>query len=126
MRRSLERTVGISDEASFRWNQKISISVQQIRDANGSLGMTFGKRNPKPFENRREFRTPTNLNGIIVLDGGQEVRCLIKDISAQGALLIVESVLGIPPRFDLRLGSGQARRAQVQWRGLSRVGVMFV
>ena len=88
--------------------------------------MTFGKRNSKPFENRREFRTPTNLSGAILMDAGHEVRCFVKDISAQGALLIVESVLGIPPRFHLRLGGGQVRQAEVKWRGIARVGVMFV
>ena len=85
--------------------------------------MTFGKRTRNPSKKGANFE---NLNGPIVLDGGQKVRCLVKDISAQGVLLIVESVLGIPPRFDLRLGGGQARRAQVQWRGISRVGVMFI
>lgn len=77
-------------------------------------------------DNRKAVRQTGNFSASIVLDGRQCVRCLVKDFSSTGALLMVPSILGLPEQFDLQAASGQRRRVEVKWRGAARLGVKFL
>ena len=88
--------------------------------------MSFGKKEPRPFEKRQSDRRPANLGASIVLDSGERVRCLVKNFSKTGALLVVPSILGIPQWFELQAGNGPKRRVEVVRRHTSRLGVRFV
>lgn len=76
-------------------------------------------------EQRRSERKLGNFGATILLETGQRIRCLVKDFSKTGALLIVPSVLGIPDRFVLLVGSGFSRNVLVRRVGPSRLGVRF-
>jgi hypothetical protein len=54
------------------------------------------------------------------------ITCLVRNLSATGACLAVESPLGIPDRFNLFFDSGDpSRTCEVQWRTNDRLGVAF-
>lgn len=77
-------------------------------------------------EHRQSERRPGNFNASILVDGRPAIRCLVKDFSKTGALLLVPSILGVPDQFDLQAPSGQRRRVEVKWRGRARIGVKFI
>jgi hypothetical protein len=76
-------------------------------------------------ERRRSPRHASNLSAVIILDNGERIRCVVRDFSKSGALLVVPSVLGIPAEFNLQAATGQVRRVKVMRRGTSRLGVRF-
>ena len=66
------------------------------------------------------------LAGKIVLDSGGVIDCTIRDRSASGARLKVPSIVGIPDRFVLSIGSGGERQiAVVEWRKPGELGVQL-
>lgn len=72
-------------------------------------------------------RQRTLKSARIVIDAQTPVlECVVRNLSAHGALLLVPS-LAVPDRFDLVLSASQARHAcRVAWRAHDRVGVEFV
>ena len=59
--------------------------------------------------------------------GGGAITCAIRNISATGAALEVESSLGIPDRFSLVLEMEHRQRScAVMWRKEKRIGVRFM
>ena len=88
--------------------------------------MSIEKQKPGGAEQRCDVRRPGNFSASIVFDNGMRVRCLVKDFSKSGALLMVPTVLGIPPEFNLQASTGQVRRVEVRRRGTGRLGVRFV
>ena len=51
------------------------------------------------------------------------MECVVRNQSADGALLAFGDTSGVPGRFDIAIGEDAARPAQVRWRGLALVGV---
>jgi hypothetical protein len=88
--------------------------------------MSMEQRKPTGAEKRCDPRRPGNFGASIVFDNGMRVRCLVKDFSKSGALLMVPTILGIPPKFNLQASTGQVRRVEVRRRGTGRLGVRFV
>jgi PilZ domain len=78
-------------------------------------------------ERRRVSRHRTFKSGKIVVHAGRSVfDCTVRNLSSEGALLIVTSLAGIPEKFDLVMEtSGEHHRCQVVWRGENRLGVEF-
>ncbi len=69
------------------------------------------------------------LRGAVILDGAgtPQNRCLVTNISAEGAELELVSNVRVPPRFALHLPhEGTAYRAEVRWRDNGRIGVEFL
>jgi hypothetical protein len=53
--------------------------------------------------------------------------CVVRNLSEGGARLVFGDTLGVPTRFDLRIGpDGEWRPALVRWRGLTDLGIAFV
>ena len=80
------------------------------------------------MEERRRFpRHRTLKSGKIVVQSGRwVVDCTVRNLSANGALLVVRKLAGIPEQFDLVLEtSGEHHPCRVAWRGEDRVGVEF-
>lgn len=64
--------------------------------------------------------------GTISFDGGSAISCMVRNVSASGACLEVESQVGIPDGFVLLVESDQIRRScRVAWRKEKRIGVAF-
>lgn len=58
------------------------------------------------------------------LAGG--IDCVVKNISANGALLSVESSVGIPNNFTLIIPNESIKRdAEVKWRRARSIGIAF-
>jgi hypothetical protein len=59
--------------------------------------------------------------------GGAAIDCSVRNLSATGALLEVESPLGIPREFVLDIAADHFRReCQVAWVQERRLGVVFL
>jgi hypothetical protein len=78
-------------------------------------------------ERRRVSRYRTLKSGKIVVHAGRSVvDCTVRNLSTNGALLIVASLAGIPEKFELVLdATGEHRVCRVAWRGEDRLGVAF-
>jgi hypothetical protein len=50
----------------------------------------------------------------------------MRDISVEGAQLLVSTVAGIPSEFRLELGEDSARSCFVRWRLSNALGVVFL
>lgn len=76
-------------------------------------------------EKRESLRTRVLKTGSISF-GGAAISCTVRNISATGALLEVESPLGIPERFLLVVPTDQwSRPCRVIWKSERRLGVRF-
>ena len=76
-------------------------------------------------EHRQQPRRRTLKGGEIVFhEGGSSIDCVIRNDSAEGAMLKVASVVGIPDRFILT-GDGPPRHCVVVWRRADSLGVHF-
>ena len=70
-------------------------------------------------------RQRTLKSARIMIDS-QALDCIVRNLSARGALLLVPS-LAVPDRFELVLDSSRARHdCRVAWRAMDRVGIEFV
>jgi hypothetical protein len=77
-------------------------------------------------EKRKEIRQRTLKGARIAFNSGRStVTCTLRNLSAHGARLQVESVVGIPPTFDLIIGENRPRPCRVVWRTLKELGVAF-
>ena len=78
-------------------------------------------------ERRKVPRTRTLKSGKILVHAHTSlVDCTVRNLSAQGALLTVPSLAGIPEKFELVLeATGAHHQCRVIWRGDNRLGVEF-
>jgi PilZ domain len=78
-------------------------------------------------ERRRVPRHRTLKSGKIVVQSGRwVVDCTVRNLSTQGALLLVRSLAAIPEKFDLVLETtGEHHSCRIAWRGEDRLGVEF-
>jgi hypothetical protein len=66
------------------------------------------------------------LKAGIIEFGDSKVDCLIRNVSATGAALEVNSPLWFPDVFVLVMTSdGSSRRCHIVWRNEKRIGVTF-
>src|SRR5438132_2243938 len=76
---------------------------------------------------RRERRQRVYKQARIVFNNGYAVfDCVVRNISQGGALLEMETLLGIPRSFQVLLDHhGRARPCRVVWRTEKRMGIAF-
>lgn len=78
------------------------------------------RRSPPP--RKRVFKTAT-----IAFAGGAAIDAVVKNLSETGALVHVESVIGIPDKFTLYIkGDHFKRECKIAWRLSNRMGVRFL
>lgn len=95
--------------------------------------MAFGKREATGYrgierrggERRSMLRQRSTARARIILSSGQIVRCSVKDISKNGAMICVQSILGLPGLFDLEL-DGTVCQVKVMRREPTRLAVKFL
>jgi hypothetical protein len=80
------------------------------------------------MENNRDSPRLRTLKGGSILFGvAPAIDCVIRNMSETGAMLAVESPLGIPDDFTLLIKPElKKRNCRVAWRGPDRIGVKFV
>jgi PilZ domain len=77
-------------------------------------------------EQRTKTRQRVLKAGTISLKNGAGINCVVRNISADGAALEVESQAGIPSEFNLVIGTEQfSEICRVLWRKTKRLGVEF-
>jgi hypothetical protein len=78
-------------------------------------------------ERRSDPRQRVLKPGTIEFNRAGGVSCTVRNVSATGACIEVESPLGIPESFDLMIKGDQLiHHCKVMWRTMHRVGVSFV
>ena len=77
-------------------------------------------RNEKRKHPRRELYLEARISWP------RPMRCVIADISASGARLIVDDVRLVPDEFVLALSTELMRMCKVMWRRKTQVGVRFI
>ena len=78
------------------------------------------------MEQRQAKRHRTLKGGKIVFnDGRSTISCTVRNLSETGALLRVESVIGIPEMFELLIAGAESRRASVVRRTAKELGIRF-
>ena len=74
----------------------------------------------------RAPRQRTFKGGSIAFDRAASIDCLVRNLSATGACLEVETPVGIPDEFTLIIKPEYLRRScRVAWRAVKRIGVRF-
>ena len=77
-------------------------------------------------ERRRVSRNRTLKSGKILVHAHTSlIDCTVRNLSPNGALLVVSSLAGIPQSFELVLESKRRQQCRVIWRGENRLGVEF-
>ena len=78
-------------------------------------------------ERRKVPRSRTLKSGKIIVHANTSlVDCTVRNLSPNGALLVVASLAGIPASFQLMLEPDHTRHdCRVVWRGKDRLGVEF-
>jgi hypothetical protein len=95
--------------------------------------MALGKREATGYggierrqgERRGMLRQRSTARARIILPSGQIVRCSVKDISKNGAMICVQSILGLPGLLDLEL-DGTVSQVRVMRREPTRLAVKFL
>jgi hypothetical protein len=63
---------------------------------------------------------------IIFADGLRIIDCTIRDMSKEGAKLLISNTVGIPQTFDLfEKSTGLVYPASVVWRQMDSLGIRF-
>jgi hypothetical protein len=75
--------------------------------------------NNRISERRRKLRV-----GTIEFAGGA-IDCTVRNLSSSGAMLQVESPIGIPTHFNLLIGDGHMTPCRIVWRKPTSIGVAF-
>lgn len=78
-------------------------------------------------ELRRETRLRTFLKGRIIFNNGNSsMDCLIRDLSASGARLMLSQTATLPAAFDLVIpAKDRTHKATLRWRKDDSIGVTF-
>lgn len=78
-------------------------------------------------ELRRETRLRTFLKGRIIFNNGNSsMDCLVRDLSASGARLMLSQTATLPEGFDLVIpAKDRTHKATLRWRKADSVGVTF-
>jgi hypothetical protein len=78
-------------------------------------------------ERRRSPRTRTLRAGKILFNNRRSViDCMVRNVSRAGACLVVPSLVGVPPEFDLVIsGEAASHACRMIWHAENRIGVEF-
>jgi PilZ domain len=77
-------------------------------------------------ENKRsDSRQKVLKSGRIILDDLHGIECTLRDVSANGAKLIVKKPDDLPDTFRLLFSDSTIRPVKVMWRKPDSVGVHF-
>jgi hypothetical protein len=90
--------------------------------------MEFGKREPTGFrgvERRNSIRWEANTAAVIVLPDGQNMCCMIRDLSTTGARLELTSTFGLSDPLVIRF-SNHRQWVSKAWVSSHSMGVQFV
>jgi hypothetical protein len=77
-------------------------------------------------ERRRHLRTEINEPGLVSV-GGSVMRCIVRNISPEGAAIDVDNPAFVPARFRLVIDNGaKVHECSIAWIRKNRIGVAFI
>jgi PilZ domain len=78
-------------------------------------------------ERRHGQRLRTLRAGKILFNNKRSVvDCMVRNLSRHGACLMVASVVGIPPAFELLIeGEPASRACNIVWHAPNKIGIEF-
>lgn len=78
-------------------------------------------------EKRRHPRTDTD-EPAFVSSGGSVMRCVVRNVSREGAAIDVENAAFVPQRFRLVMANDSSivHECQVAWIQKNRIGLTFI
>lgn len=78
------------------------------------------------MEDKRKLRRTRVLKAGMILFGGSAISCTVRNLSKSGAMLDVESPLGVPKEFTLVISPDEVRHeSRIVWIKERRIGVSF-
>jgi hypothetical protein len=77
------------------------------------------------MDERRKISRRRILKSGKILLGRREVPCTVRNLSAIGACLVVQTTYGIPATFEFVVPDQQPKTCKVMWRDDTRLGVHF-
>jgi len=81
---------------------------------------------PDMVDNRSAFRYKTSRPAKIMLDDGNRIECIVRDISTKGARLELTAPTKTPDQFVLFIrGQNQRFHCNVVWRNENVMGVRY-
>jgi hypothetical protein len=80
------------------------------------------------MEKRKTERRAANYPGLIVAEGQAIRQCIVVNVSAGGAKLMVRNIESLPSRFKLMCSHAENTGfdCEVRWRDPGAVGVTFL
>lgn len=81
------------------------------------------------FENnrRKDERTRSLKGGRIIINNRNSVMdCMVRNLSARGAKLVLSMPSSLPDDFELRFEDGKEHVCAVRWRNAKELGVEFL
>ena len=82
--------------------------------------------NPDEAERRRLARQRVLKTGKIVFNNGSStISCVVRNLTAIGAKLQVETILGVPEKFSVQIMDSKVRPCRVIWKTHSEIGIEF-
>lgn len=79
------------------------------------------------LEDKRKLRRTRVLKTAMISFGGSAISCTVRNLTLSGAMLDVESPLGVPREFTLIIASDEVRHeCRIVWVKEKRLGVSFV
>jgi hypothetical protein len=79
------------------------------------------------LQQRKHQRAKAFLGAKIIFnESHSSFDCIVKEMSAGGAMIKIENVLAVPENFDLALSDGRNFQCQVRWRRINAIGVEFM
>ncbi len=83
-------------------------------------------RRSAPKADREEERRPVYKFGIALTSGGDERRCVVRDISETGAKIVLEGAIALPREFRLVIDGYRApTTAALVWQKDNEAGITF-
>jgi hypothetical protein len=77
------------------------------------------------MNDRRKADRVRILSPGTILFGGNEVACTVRDLSSNGACLVVPTTCGLPALFQLAVANQRPKSCEVQWREETMLGISF-
>ena len=76
---------------------------------------------------RRELPRRRVLKGAIIVfnNGTSTFNCTVRNLTDKGAKLTIDTIVGVPDRFLLKLVGESARPCRVAWQANRELGVLF-
>jgi hypothetical protein len=90
-----------------------------------TLGYNEGDRGSNAMDERRKIPRRRILKSGKILLGRRQVQCTVRNLSAIGACLVVQTTYGIPATFEFVMPDQLPKTCKVMWRDDTRLGVHF-